>query len=88
MTFDSEGETIDFNLLRHACESRESEAFRVKLTTLTIDDILYEFKHTEPQTHPGEASTFPMRPFRRHRILDTGSGEYGEGPRTDTGFSR
>jgi DNA topoisomerase-1 len=45
--YDIEGETIGYNLLRYACDGKETEALRAKFSTLTKEDLLDAFKRAE-----------------------------------------
>ena len=53
--FDTEGETIGFNVLRYACAGKESEALRARFSTLTKNDIVAAFGQDKPQPGPGLA---------------------------------
>jgi DNA topoisomerase-1 len=53
--FDAEGETIGFNVLRYACEGKETEALRAKFSTLTKDDVVTAFRQAKPQVEQGLA---------------------------------
>ncbi len=44
--FDQEGETIGFNILKYACNEKQTTAFRAKFSTLTKTDIQEAFRTT------------------------------------------
>ncbi|MGP8126027.1 MAG: DNA topoisomerase I [Nitrososphaerales archaeon] len=63
--FDSEGETIGFNVLRYACGGKEAEALRAKFSTLTRDDVVAAFRQARPQAGQG-----PARAGRARHLID------------------
>jgi len=63
--FDPEGETIGFNILRYACKDKENEAFRVKFSTLTKDEVVSAFGQAKRPTGQGQA-----RGGRARHIVD------------------
>jgi DNA topoisomerase-1 len=63
--FDTEGETIGFNVLRYACGGKEREALRAKFSTLTRDDIVVAFRQAKPQAGQGLA-----RAGRARHLID------------------
>jgi len=63
--FDTEGETIGFNVLRYACGGKEREALRAKFSTLTKDDVMVAFMEAKPQVGQGLA-----RAGRARHLID------------------
>lgn len=61
--FDSEGETIGFNLLRYACMGREEQALRMKFSSLTKPELVEAFRSTRLQMGQELALTGRARHF-------------------------
>lgn len=54
--FDVEGETIGFNILKYACQGRETDSVRVRFSSLTRRDISEAFMAPVPQRTEGLAA--------------------------------
>ena len=63
--FDTEGETIGFNVLRYACGGKERDALRARFSTLTKDDVMAAFRQAKPQAGQGLA-----RAGRARHLID------------------
>ncbi len=61
--FDVEGETIAHNILKYACDGKESVALRAKFSTLTKDELVSAFDEAKPRTGEGLARAGRTRHF-------------------------